>query len=64
MSIVDGVPKGKPKVIPDNYPHSLLMCYDTFFAEIKITRITPKSTHPNQFIFNFDVPNQHNPRKQ
>lgn len=61
MSIMDVVPKGKQKVIPDNYPHSLLMCYYTFFAEINITHITPKSTHPYRFIFNFDVHKQHNP---
>ena len=49
MSIMDGVPKGKPKVIPENCPHSQLMSYDTFFAEINIIRITPKSSRIYRF---------------
>ena len=43
MSIMDGVPMGKPKVISD--PEQL-MSYDTFFIEINITKMSCKSSRP------------------
>lgn len=46
---MDGVPKGKPKVIPENCTHEQLMKYDTFFAEININKITCKSYKPFNF---------------
>ena len=42
MSIMDGIPKGKPHVIPKNITHEQLMNYDTFFIEINITSLKCK----------------------
>ena len=49
MYIMDGVPKGKPKVIPDNCSHEQLMSYDTFFIEININKISCKSSRKYRF---------------
>ena len=49
MSIMDGIPKGKPHVIPKNITHEQLMNYDTFFIEINITSLKCKSTQPYAF---------------
>ena len=49
MSIMDGVPKGKPKVIPNDCSRDQLMSYDTFFIEINITKISCKSNRPFRF---------------
>lgn len=49
MSIMDGVAKGIPKVIPDNCSHEQLMSYDTFFIEINITKLSCKSNRPYRF---------------
>ena len=49
MSIKDGVPRGKPKVIPDDCDHEQLMSYDTFFIEINIHSISCKSNRPYKF---------------
>ncbi len=49
MSIMPGIPKGKPQVIPSNTTHDQLMCYDTFFIEINIKHIKCKSTNPYRF---------------
>lgn len=43
MRIMNGVPKGKPKIIPANVSKEELLRYDTFFAEINITKIKCKS---------------------
>ena len=43
MKIMNGVPKGKPKVIPLDVTKEELLKYDTFFAEINITNIRCKS---------------------
>ena len=49
MSVMNGVPKGIPKVIPDNVSENDLMKYDTFFAEVNITELKPKSEMPYKF---------------
>ena len=51
MSIMSGVPKGKPKVIPKNISHDELMSYDTFFAEINITKLNPKANFAFGHVF-------------
>ena len=60
MSIMNGVPKGKPKVIPKKpngrgskslISHEDLMNYDTFFAEINITKLIPKADFSFGHIF-------------
>ena len=49
MSIMDGVAKGKPKVIPDDCTHEQLMNYDTFFIEVNINKLSCKSNRPYKF---------------
>ncbi|KAK8888354.1 hypothetical protein M9Y10_039422 [Tritrichomonas musculus] len=49
MSVMDGVPKGKPKIIPANATTEDLLRYDTFFAEINITNIKCKSDYEYKF---------------
>ena len=49
IDIMDGVAKGKLKVIPSNCPHEQFMSYDTFFIEINILKLSCKSTHPYRF---------------
>ena len=49
MYIMDGVPKGKPKIIPKNITKEQLLKYSTFFANINITRITCKNNVPYRF---------------
>ncbi|WP_300485543.1 DNA polymerase, partial [uncultured Brachyspira sp.] len=49
MNIMNGVPKGKPKIIPSNATINDLLSYDTFFAEIDITRIKCKSDYEYKF---------------
>lgn len=49
MSIMSGIPKGKPQVIPSDATHEQLMSYDMFFIEINIKRLTGKSEQPYRF---------------
>ena len=49
MYIMDGVPKGIPKIIPKDTTHEQLMEYDTFFIEINIKKIECKSKKPYAF---------------
>ena len=49
MRIMPDIPKGKPQIIPPNTTHDQLMCYDTFFIEINIKRLTPKSMYSYMF---------------
>ena len=49
MYIMDGVPKGKPKIILSTCTHEQLMSYDTFFIEININKILCKSQRPYRF---------------
>ena len=49
MNIMPGIPRGIPNVIPDGISHEDLMNYDTFFAEINITSLVPKSSRPYRF---------------
>ena len=49
MSIMDGVPKGTPKIIPKDISKEELLKYNQFFAEINITRIKCKSNTPYKF---------------
>ncbi|KAK8898932.1 hypothetical protein M9Y10_001224 [Tritrichomonas musculus] len=49
MSIMDGVPKGIPKIVPNGISEDELMAYDTFFVEVNITELKPKSTVPYAF---------------
>ena len=49
MHVMNGVPKGKPKIIPSNITTNELLSYDTFFIEINITNIKCKSSRPYRF---------------
>ncbi len=49
MNVMDGVPKGIPKVIPSNITTEQLLKYDTFFVEINIKKLKCKSEHPYKF---------------
>ena len=49
MNIMDGVPLGIPKIIPENVSIEQLMNYDTFFVEINIKKIECKSKEPYKF---------------
>ena len=49
MSIMDGIPKGAPQIIPDNCTTDQLMSYDAFFAEVNITKLVPQSVKPYRF---------------
>ena len=49
MSIMNGVAKGIPKIIPDNTSTEQLLKFDTFFAEINITKISCKSKYQYKF---------------
>ena len=49
MYIMDGIPKGAPKIVPNDCTHDQLMSYDTFFAEINITKLECKSNNPYKF---------------
>ena len=49
MSIMDGVPKGKPKIIPSNILTEDLLKFNQFFAEINITSIKCKSDFEYKF---------------
>ena len=59
MYIMDGIPKGKPKVIRpaasgqksllSTCTHEQLMSYDTFFIEINIKKMSCKSDNPYKF---------------
>ena len=49
MSIMPGVPKGVPKVIPSDILTEELLSFDTFFAEINITKIRCKSKYEYKF---------------
>lgn len=53
MKFMDGVPKGKPKIIPSNATTEDLLKYDTFFAEINITSIKCKCERPYSFGLTF-----------
>ena len=46
MSIMSGIPCGKPHIIPQDITHDELMRYDAFFIEIDITSIRCRSTTP------------------
>ena len=56
MSIMNGVPKGKPKIIPKNITTKGLLKYDTFFAEINIKFLKCKSNYEYKFgqVFHFN----------
>ena len=49
MSIMDGVPKGIPKIIPSDITKEELLSFDQFFAEINIKSIKCKSVVPYRF---------------
>ena len=49
MYVMDGVPKGIPKIIPSDILREELMSLDTFFIEINITKIQCKSPTPYKF---------------
>ena len=49
MYVMDGVAKGKPKILPQNIDHDQLMKFDTFFIEININEIKCKSDKPYKF---------------
>ncbi len=49
MSIMSGVPKGIPKVIPPDILTEELLDFDQFFAEINIKKIKCKSSSPYKF---------------
>ena len=49
MSIMHGIPKGKPQVIPQDITHEQLMQYDAFFVEIDIISIRCKASKPYAF---------------
>ena len=49
MSIMPGIPKGVPKIIPSDILTEELLNFDTFFAEINITRIKCKSQFEYKF---------------
>ena len=49
MSVMSGVPKGIPKIIPSNATTEDLLRYDTFFAEINITKIKCKGDYKYSF---------------
>ena len=46
MSIISGIHKGKPQVIPSDATHDQLMSYDKFFIEINIKCLTPSTFQP------------------
>lgn len=49
MFVMPGVPKGKPKVLPDDISEKELMSLDAFFIEINIKKIECKSKYPYKF---------------
>ena len=49
MSIMSGVPKGMPKIIPEGISTEELLRYDQFFAEINIKKLSCKSEKPYKF---------------
>ena len=49
MSVMSGVPKGFPKILPADVSTEELLSLDQFFAEINIKSITCKSTEPYKF---------------
>ena len=49
MYVMDGIPLGRPKVIPQGTTHEQLMQYDTFFIEVNIKKLECKSKEPYKF---------------
>ena len=49
MSVMDGVPKGLPKILEPNTSIDELMKYDQFFVEINIKSLKCKSDRPYKF---------------
>lgn len=49
MTIMSGIAKGTPMIMPSVYNQDQLMSYDRFFIEINITRIISKSSQSYRF---------------
>jgi hypothetical protein len=58
MFVMEGIPKGIPKIIPPNPTRDQLNDYDTYFVEIDITFLKPKSEKPYKFPLVFRKENQ------